>query len=152
MTVPVSFTVPKACDVSQEFPGKVLRWCNMITRYAHKHDLDPDLVAAVILVESNGRPGAKSRSGAIGLMQVMPRDGKAAKFMCPNGPCFAKRPPISKLLDPEFNISYGTWMLAGLIRRNGLRDGLRAYGPKDYGYKYADLVIKTVGEYGRKGN
>jgi len=44
------------------------------------------LIAAVILQESGGDPSAYSSSGAVGLMQVMPRDGIAAEFMCVNGP------------------------------------------------------------------
>ncbi|NTU75976.1 MAG: lytic transglycosylase domain-containing protein, partial [Anaerolineaceae bacterium] len=83
-----------------------------------------------------------------GLMQVMPRDGIAANFMCANGPCFASRPSIQELYDPEFNISYGARMLAGLINKRGsIRDGLQAYGPMDVGYYYADLVIKIMNTY-----
>jgi hypothetical protein len=33
-------------------------------------------------------------------------------------------------------------MLAGLIQRFGnVRDALKAYGPKDVGYYYADIVL-----------
>ena len=75
-------------------------------------------------------------------MQVMPRDGLASSFMCQNGPCFNKRPSISELEDPEFNVSYGTKMLADLIKKNGnVRDALKSYGPMDVGYSYADKVI-----------
>ncbi len=59
-------------------------------------------------------------------MQVMPQDGRAANFMCANGPCFSSRPTISQLLDPEFNISYGTRMLAQLIGKQGnVREALK---------------------------
>lgn len=74
-------------------------------------------------------------------MQVMPRDGIAAGFICINGPCFANRPSIEELQDPKFNIMYGSEMLAGLIREHGLREGLRLYGPKDVGYYYSDIVL-----------
>lgn len=95
-----------------------------------------------MLQESAGKADAYSKSGAVGLMQVMPRDGKAATFMCINGPCFADRPSSQELFDPEFNIAYGTRMLADLIRRFGnVRDALKAYGPKDVGYYYADIVL-----------
>ncbi|OGO29151.1 MAG: hypothetical protein A2W33_02995 [Chloroflexi bacterium RBG_16_52_11] len=137
------------CQVSQAYPQKILRWCNLITRYAIKHDLPPDLIAALIWQESGGSPAAYSRSGAVGLMQVMPRDGIATKFKCPNGPCFAKRPTMDELRDPEFNIQFGTRMLAGLFKRKGsLREALHAYGPMDGGYYYADKVLAIYEGYG----
>ena len=139
-----------ACAVSQAFPDAVYQWCGIITRYANEHGLEPDLVAAVILQESGGDPGAISRSGAIGLMQVMPRDGAAASFMCVNGPCFANRPHSAELYDAEFNLEYGTRMLAKLVERHGnLREALKAYGPMDRGYSYADKVLALYQRYGQ---
>ena len=83
-------------------------------------------------------------------MQVMPRDGLAASFMCVNGPCFANRPTTEQLQDPEFNISYGTKMLAELVSKYGnMRDALRYYGPKDVGYYYADIVLSLYNQYGK---
>ena len=79
----------------------------------------------------------------------MPRDGIAAQFICQNGPCFASRPTISELKDPEYNISYGTGMLSGLKHRYGdIRQALRAYGPMDVGFSYADKVISLYQRYG----
>jgi soluble lytic murein transglycosylase-like protein len=130
------------CELPNEIPSQVRQWCGLITRYALENELPPQLVAAVIFQESSGQPLAYSKSGAVGLMQVMPRDGLAAQFQCPNGPCFADRPTISELEDPEFNIAYGTRMLAGLIRRyQSVREALKAYGPMDMGYGYADIVL-----------
>ena len=82
-------------------------------------ELPPNLIAAVILQESGGDATAYSSSGAVGLMQVMPRDGIAASFECINGPCFASRPTIEELQDPRFNIEYGTRMLARFNRQTG---------------------------------
>jgi hypothetical protein len=130
------------CRVSSSFPQGILQWCELITRYADQHSLDPNLIAAVMLQESGGQHLAYSHSGAVGLMQVMPRDGIAQKFMCKNGPCFTNRPTISELEDPDFNIAYGTRMLAGLNSRFGnIRDALKSYGPMDVGYSYADKVL-----------
>jgi soluble lytic murein transglycosylase-like protein len=130
------------CSVSASFPDSVRQWCGLISQYANEHGLDPDLVAAVIVQESGGNPDAYSHSGAVGLMQVMPRDGLAAGFMCINGPCFGSRPSMSELYDAEFNVSYGTRMLSGLVAKRGsVRDGLMAYGPANVGYYYADKVL-----------
>ena len=138
------------CLVSDQFPKKVLRWCDLISEHASQRGLPPDLVAALILQESGGNPAAYSQSGAVGLMQVMPKDGIAASFMCVGGPCFANRPSSSELKDPRFNISYGTKMLAGLVGRSGnLREGLKSYGPMDVGYYYADKVMGLYQRYGK---
>lgn len=129
-------------NLSQNYPQSIQQWRQIIERYANKHNLDADLVAAVMSQESGGDPKAYSYSGAVGLMQVMPRDGIAASFICENGPCFTHRPSQQELFDPEYNVSYGCQILSGLIRRYGnLRDALKAYGPMDVGYSYADLVI-----------
>jgi soluble lytic murein transglycosylase-like protein len=101
-----------------------------------------------MLMESGGDPEAYSSSGAVGLMQVMPRDGLAADFECANGPCFASRPTIEELLQPEFNLEYGTHMLASLITRLGSeREALKAYGPMDVEYSYADRVLAIFERY-----
>jgi soluble lytic murein transglycosylase-like protein len=136
------------CLLPKSYPESIQRWCSWIQDYASQHNLDPALIAAVMLQESGGNPQAYSNSGAVGLMQVMPRDGIAASFMCPNGPCFASRPSMDELFDPEFNISYGINMLAGLINKYGSeRDALKAYGPMNVGYYYADIVMGIYSSY-----
>ena len=132
----------KGCKVSQKYPQEILQWCDLITKFTKKTGLDPDLIAALIWQESGGNPVAYSSSGAVGLMQVMPRDGIASSFMCKNGPCFTNRPSIAELQDPAFNIQYGTGMLSGLLSKYGdLREALKYYGPMDVGYYYADKVL-----------
>jgi len=76
-------------------------------------------------------------------MQVMPRDGKAAGFQCKNGPCFADRPSVAELSDPEYNLQYGVGMLADLVGHYGsVREALYHYGPSGVGYAgYADIVL-----------
>ena len=139
----------KTCQISNEYPASIMQWCDLVTAYARKRDLPPDLVAAVMLQESGGNHQAYSHSGAVGLLQVMPRDGLAAAFICANGPCFAKRPSMDELYDPEFNIEYGTGMLANLYAKYGnYRETLRAYGPGDAGYTYADKVLAIYERYG----
>ena len=137
------------CLVSGNFPERIRQWCKLISEYSKKNQLDPDLIAALIWQESGGNPTAYSRSGAVGLMQVMPKDGIAATFQCKNGPCFANRPSIKELQDPNFNIKYGTGMLAGLVNRHGsVREALKYYGPMNVGYYYADKVLGIFKNYG----
>jgi hypothetical protein len=136
------------CLVNNEFPGSILQWCLEISRYSTEYGLPPDLIAAVMLQESGGNPDAYSHSGAVGLMQIMPRDGIASSFICINGPCFTNRPTISELKDPDFNIEYGTRMLANLRERHGnIRDALKFYGPMDVGYTYADKVLAIYNNF-----
>jgi soluble lytic murein transglycosylase-like protein len=143
-----SLTEKEISSLSGQYPQSVLQWDDFIAAASEQHSLDPNLIAAIILEESNGDPQAYSRSGAVGLMQVMPRDGIAASFMCINGPCFTNRPSMQELFDPQFNIHYGTEMIASLINKNGnLREALKSYGPKDIGYQYADQVLNTYSRY-----
>jgi soluble lytic murein transglycosylase-like protein len=85
-----------------------------VIRYSEKYDLDPELVTAVLLVESSARPWARSPKGALGLMQVMPN------MMRPMG-------IAGNLSTIETNIEAGCLILAGNIRRLGEEDGISAY-------------------------
>ncbi|HEX7395584.1 MAG TPA: transglycosylase SLT domain-containing protein [Anaerolineaceae bacterium] len=139
---------PNSCSLSARYPDAIRQWCSLIEKYAQKYGLDPALISAVMLQESGGDSSAYSASGAVGLMQVMPRDGLAAGFMCSGRPCFSARPAMADLYDPEFNISYGVRMLAGLNQKYGsVRDALKAYGPMDTGYAYADKVLSIFQNY-----
>jgi hypothetical protein len=140
--------INQKCEVSDSYPQKIRQWCEIITKFANQAELPANLVAAVILQESGGNASAYSASGAVGLMQVMPRDGMAASFECINGPCFASRPTIEELQNPSYNIEYGTHMLARLSDRLGsLREALKSYGPMDMGYSYADRVLAIYEKY-----
>lgn len=130
---------------SLNLPGNLLPWCDLVVKYAEEYKLDPYLVFAVVQQESGGNPNAINRkSGAVGLMQVMPRDGIAGTIMCDNGPCFADRPLTQELLNPELNIQKGCNILRGYIDKYGgsIRDGLWAYYGTDSTYaEYADIVL-----------
>ena len=85
-----------------------------VVRYGRKYELEPELVLAVILVESGGRPWARSPKGAMGLMQVMPQHnirlgltGNAATI--------------------ESNIEAGCEILAANISRLGEERGILTY-------------------------
>ncbi len=136
------------CSLPTSYPQQVLQWCPMIEAAADETGIPPGLIAAVILQESGGDPFSYSGSGAVGLMQIMPRDGLAEAFMCINGPCFSSRPTIEELQVPDFNIFFGARMLAGLYTKHGsFREALFRYGPMDVGYHYADLVLKIWDNY-----
>ncbi len=137
-----------ACTISSSYPLEIQLWCNVINMNAETYSLDPNLIAAVMLQESGGNKDAYSSSGAVGLMQIMPKDGIAEKFICINGPCFSNRPTMEELFNPEFNIEYGSRMLVNLFAKYGnWRDTLKAYGPMDVGYQYADIVLSIFENY-----
>jgi soluble lytic murein transglycosylase-like protein len=52
-------------------PSSVRRWAFLIVPAARKNHLDPNLVAAVMTMESNGDPTAWSGADARGLMQIL---------------------------------------------------------------------------------
>ena len=52
--------------------GQVQYWSTSLSRWAAAAGLDPNMAAVVMQIESCGDPSATSRSGAIGLFQVMP--------------------------------------------------------------------------------
>ena len=134
--------------LSPKFPISIQQWKEIIELNAKYFNLDANLIASVILQESGGNPLAYSSSGAVGLMQVMPRDGLAAGFICNENPCFRSRPSMQELYDPQFNIEYGSKMLIGLINEYGdWREALHTYGPMDVGYEYANLVLLIQNNY-----
>lgn len=58
--------------ISPIFTREVQHWADDIARWASAASLDPNLAAVVMQIESCGDPRATSRSGAMGLFQVMP--------------------------------------------------------------------------------
>ena len=91
-------------------------------------DMEPALIHAVISAESGYNPYARSRHGALGLMQLMPET--------------AKRYNVRNRLDPVQNIEGGTRYLRDLMRLfdNDLRLALAAYNAGE----------QTVIKYGRR--
>ena len=88
---------------------------SLITEMAERHSLDPDLVRALIKVESNFNPVAVSHKGAMGLMQLIPRTARALG--------------VRDVFDPKENLEGGMRHLRYLLDRyNGnLRLSLAAY-------------------------
>jgi len=58
--------------ISPIFTKEIQHWSNDIVRWAGAASVDPNLAATVMQIESCGDPRATSRSGAMGLFQVMP--------------------------------------------------------------------------------
>jgi len=60
----------------QVYKNRVRDFLPHIKKSAKKHDLDPHLLHAMVDTESAFNPQAKSKAGAIGLMQLMPQTAK----------------------------------------------------------------------------
>jgi soluble lytic murein transglycosylase-like protein len=127
----LSVIVAKKYRVSHEATRSMI---DMAYREARQNGLDPMLVVAVMAVESRFNPIAQSESGAMGLMQVIPRfhpdkfsdDGKKSIF------------------DPHINIELGAKVLKEYIRRGGTEvAGLQLYNGAagDPTNAYADKVM-----------
>lgn len=86
----------------------------IIAAMSEAHGVDPMLVRALIEVESNYKPKAKSNKGAMGLMQLMPATAREYKVRNP--------------YDPKANIAAGVKHLKSLIDRlGGVPKALAAY-------------------------
>lgn len=59
-------------SLSGSFTPEVLYWKERIYSWSSDYDMDPNLIATVMQIESCGGPTATSYAGAIGLFQVMP--------------------------------------------------------------------------------
>lgn len=80
---------------------KKARFDQMVAEVAHTHGLDGALLHAVISVESHYNPNAVSRTGAVGLMQLMPAT--------------AKRYGVTDSFDPAQNLHGGAKYLRDLL-------------------------------------
>lgn len=94
-------------------------------------NLDPQLILAVIAIESRYNPYAESHVGAQGLMQVMTKVHKEKFDVYMEG--------TLAVLSPEANVRVGAQILSDCIRRRGsVEGGLACYvgatGPSDGGY------------------
>jgi len=100
-----------------------LRYEAIVRGHAANYRLDPPLLAAVIDQESKFNADAKSRTGAIGLMQLQPATAKGIAHRT-GGSRFV----LSDLYKPEINVRYGAWYLRHLLDKYGdERTALAAY-------------------------
>jgi soluble lytic murein transglycosylase len=79
---------------------------------ANRYGLDPNLLLAVMRVESAYQKHIVSYAGAVGLMQIMPRTGQLIAHTLGHED-FSP----ADLLDPRLNLEFAAWYLASLIHR-----------------------------------
>ncbi len=123
------------------------KYHDIINKAAEKYSFSPNLIKAIIKVESDFNPNAVSRVGAKGLMQIMPVNFKSLGIKNP--------------FNAQENIMSGTRFLRDMyIRFNKDMDkALAAYNagptrvakhgiPKSVKKNYIDKVYKYLKEYG----
>lgn len=119
-------------------PALAERIAGAVLRFSAKYRLPPDLVMAVMEVESTARLGARSPKGALGLMQVMPHMAAAVGV-------------AGNHTTVESNIEAGCSILSHNIRRLGQDDGVSAYfwGSDIRGVSYLNRVRTARQHYRR---
>ncbi len=95
--------VNRSSHISPHVPRNYAVFEEIISEAATRHGLDPDLIRAIIQIESGGIPDARSSKGAIGLMQLMPDTSLNLA--------------VSNPFDPKANIWGGTRYLSQLLER-----------------------------------
>lgn len=100
-----------------------LPYASIVRGHARHYDLDPALLAAVIYAESKFHADARSSSGAVGLMQLLPQTAEGIALHT-GGTRFR----VSDLTNPEINVRYGSWYLRHLLDKyRDERTALAAY-------------------------
>ena len=95
-------------------PGNADIYEELVLEHSKRHSLRPELVRAVIQVESGFDPRATSPKGAMGLMQLMPQTARSLGVL--------------NAYDPEENIRGGTTYLRQLLNKYGTEQlALAAY-------------------------
>src|SRR5262249_25156442 len=93
-----------------------IRLASSIIDSGKKYDLNPRLIASVVIVESRGNPFAISDKDAIGIMQIH----------LPTWGAKADREGVN-LLKIEDNIDFGAGILKNYIRQFGVWEGVKRY-------------------------
>ena len=100
-------------------------WQSFIDEAASRFSVPASWIRAVIRIESNGNPKARSPKGAVGLMQLMPDTYAELRIRCGLG---------ADSTDPHDNIVAGTAYLRDMHERFGTAGFIAAYnaGPQRY--------------------
>lgn len=99
-----------------------IKYSELIEKYSAEHGVPREIVYAVVHTESRFTPDALSHAGAKGLMQLMDVTNEWIAFV--------RREEVmpERMLEPEFNIDRGTWLLAYLYDEFGSwEEALAAY-------------------------
>lgn len=110
----------------------VRKYVNLAWEEAERREgLAPELLIAIMQKESALRPKVQSRSGAQGLMQVIPRWHRD------------KLQPSESLFDPEVNVRVGADVLEEYLEQadGNLSKALRKYSGNTPGY--ANMIMKA---------
>jgi soluble lytic murein transglycosylase-like protein len=89
-------------EVALGYSNKFAQYSDLIQTICNRHGVDPELVKAVIQVESNYNDRAVSHAGAMGLMQLMP--ATAARY------------GVVSIFEPAQNIEGGVRYLKDLLQ------------------------------------
>ncbi len=121
-------------------PEKRLRMLRQIHYEATRAELYPELVLAVIDVESNFNQFAISKAGAMGLMQVMPFWLKEIGR------------PDDNLFQLRTNLRMGCTILRYYLdmEKGDLTQALARYNGSKGSYRYTNKVFKVLNERWRK--
>jgi soluble lytic murein transglycosylase-like protein len=71
-TVVAVFQAPRTSQIAPLFTPQVQYWQDEIVRWSTANEIDPNLMATIMQIESCGHPTVVSHAGAQGLFQVMP--------------------------------------------------------------------------------
>lgn len=143
--------IEEESKLRQEFFSELRHSASYLQRYNPRLDYDtalkyackirecsdppvtPELLTALIVVESGANHVAVSRKGAVGLTQVVPHIWQCKK---------------QDLLNPYRNIEIGSKILKYYIDRNGIHGGLSSYnsGRTDYALDYAHSVLAIAND------
>ncbi len=103
-----------ASDVGSNLPESLIPYREMFYEAGCTHAVDPELLAAVAMIESNGDPRARSDAGAVGLMQLMP--ATAAQIAHERG---LGLPTDRQHEEPAYSIDLAAWYLARQLHTFG---------------------------------
>ncbi|HET9195916.1 MAG TPA: transglycosylase SLT domain-containing protein [Vicinamibacterales bacterium] len=104
----------------EHLPPEVLRiifpldYWPLITKYSKAHDLDPYLIAALMVQESTFTPEIRSAANAIGLLQITPPTGRTLARQLG-----IRRFTTSMLTQAETNVRMGTKYLKDMVDKFG---------------------------------
>jgi soluble lytic murein transglycosylase-like protein len=107
-------------------------YATLTGRAATDFGVSPQLLAALVFVESSCKPNANDGLGSIGLTQVNTKTWKRSKH---------------ELLDPETNLRVGASVLARYVKQYGVEEGLHHYN--GYSEVHTHVYVQKVLEASR---